>query len=135
MSIAQDLDDDESRLALAMPEDIDIGETPDPRFTMANERTLLAWNRTGLALIVAGLAAAQLLDIASRGLVAVLAVGMVALGVGLSVASLGRWRRAERAMRLGEPLPASAIQRLLVLGIVLIGALAAVVVVVDAVQG
>lgn len=110
----------------------DLGDAPDPRFTMANERTLLAWNRTGLALIVAGLAAAQLLDIASRGLVAVLAVAMVVLGVALSVASLGRWKEAERAMRLGEPLPASGLQRLLVAGIVLIGVLAAVVVIVDA---
>ncbi|MBV9808904.1 MAG: DUF202 domain-containing protein, partial [Solirubrobacterales bacterium] len=37
------------------------GSDPDPRFTFANERTFLAWNRTALALIAAGLAAAQFL--------------------------------------------------------------------------
>jgi len=59
-------------------------------------------------------------------------VAMIALGIALSVASIGRWDRAERAMRLGEPLPESGLQRLLVTGIVLIGLLAAVVVIVDA---
>ena len=29
----------------------EIGAEPDPRFTCANERTFLAWNRTSLALI------------------------------------------------------------------------------------
>ena len=37
------------------------GSEPDARFTFANERTFLAWNRTALALVVAGLAIAQLL--------------------------------------------------------------------------
>ncbi len=109
----------------------EAGEAPDPRFTMANERTLLAWNRTALALIVAGLAAAQLLDIGSRGLVTVLSIGMVALGVALSVTSLRRWQRSERAMRVGDPLPDSAVHGVLVLGIVAIGALATTVVLVD----
>ena len=34
------------------------GTEPDPRFTFANERTYLAWNRTGLALVGGGLALA-----------------------------------------------------------------------------
>jgi len=37
------------------------GTEPDARFTFANERTFLAWNRTALALIAAGLAIVQLL--------------------------------------------------------------------------
>lgn len=109
----------------------DTGSAPDPRFTMANERTLLAWNRTGLAFIVAGLAAAQLLDIASDGLVAALAIALIALGVALSATSLTRWERAERAMRLGEPLPDPVAHRLLVHGLTAIGVLAAVVVLAD----
>lgn len=28
-----------------------VGEEPDPRFTLANERTFLAWTRTALALL------------------------------------------------------------------------------------
>ncbi|HSD79844.1 MAG TPA: DUF202 domain-containing protein, partial [Solirubrobacteraceae bacterium] len=38
----------------------DVGEHPDPRFTFANERTFLAWNRTALALIAGGIALAEL---------------------------------------------------------------------------
>lgn len=34
---------------------------PDTRFTFANERTFLAWHRTALALVVAGLAIVQFL--------------------------------------------------------------------------
>ena len=37
------------------------GEEPDARFSYANERTFLAWNRTALALIGVGLAVANLL--------------------------------------------------------------------------
>lgn len=109
----------------------DVGTPPDPRFTMANERTLLAWNRTGLAFIVAGLAAAQLLDIASDGLVAALAVALIGLGIALSATSLARWEQAERAMRVGEPLPDPIAHRLLVHGLTGIGVLAAVVVLAD----
>ena len=38
-----------------------VGSQPDYRFSLANERTFLAWLRTGLALIAGGLAAAQFL--------------------------------------------------------------------------
>jgi Predicted membrane protein len=37
----------------------DDGTEPDPRFTFANERTFLAWSRTALALVVAGLGVVQ----------------------------------------------------------------------------
>ncbi len=39
---------------------------PDVRFTYANERTYLAWNRTALALIATGAAATQLLPSSTR---------------------------------------------------------------------
>lgn len=32
--------------------------SPDPRFSLANERTVLAWLRTSLAFVAAGLGAA-----------------------------------------------------------------------------
>ncbi len=37
------------------------GQPVDVRFSYANERTFLAWNRTALALIATGVAATQLL--------------------------------------------------------------------------
>ena len=34
----------------------DAGDEPDPRFTLANERTFLAWVRTSLAMLAGGVA-------------------------------------------------------------------------------
>jgi hypothetical protein len=42
------------------PESTDDEQEPDYRFTLANERTFLAWIRTALALIAGGVAVAQL---------------------------------------------------------------------------
>lgn len=98
------------------------------RFTYANERTFLAWNRTALALIATGVAATQLLpalDIEfGRRL---LGLPLIAMGALLAVASYRRWEANERAMRLGEPLPVSPLPRLLALGIGVIAVLAIVI--------
>ena len=51
---------------MARPDVDDVGEEPDVRFTLANERTCLAWIRTSLALIGGGLAASQLIDFQSE---------------------------------------------------------------------
>ena len=40
-----------------------VGEEPDYRFTLANERTFLAWIRTALALIAGGVALVQLVPV------------------------------------------------------------------------
>ena len=63
------------------------GSAPDPRFTFANERTFLAWNRTALALIAAGLAAAQFLHFNLHGLRLIVAVPLIVLGAVLALAS------------------------------------------------
>ncbi len=83
----------------------DVGKEPDPRFTFANERTFLAWNRTALALIGGGLAASQLLHFDSELVRLVVALPPILLGGVLAVSSYRRWEANERAMRLGEPLP------------------------------
>ena len=80
----------------------DVGEDPDPRFTFANERTFLAWNRTALALIGGGLAAGQLLDFDSEAVRLLVALPPVLLGGVLAVTSYRRWEANERAMRLGR---------------------------------
>jgi putative membrane protein len=76
---------------------------PDSRFTLANERTFLAWNRTALALIGGGLAVEQFLQ-AGRAARLVLALPMILIGVVISVASYSRWRANEEAMSRGEDL-------------------------------
>jgi putative membrane protein len=107
------------------------GTDPDPRFTLANERTFLAWNRTALALIAAGLAAAQFLHFNLHGLRLIIAVPLIVLGAVLALASFLQWEDTERAMRLGEPLRYSWMPRVLTGGIVVIAALGAILAVVD----
>jgi putative membrane protein len=86
----------------------EVGEAPDPRFTFANERTFLAWNRTALALIGGGLAAGQLLDFKTEAVRLVVSLAPILLGGAVAVSSYRRWEANERAMRLREPLPAAA---------------------------
>jgi putative membrane protein len=83
----------------------DVGEDPDPRFSFANERTFLAWNRTALALIGGGLAAGQLLEFDSDAVRLLVAVPPILLGGVLAITSYRRWQANERAMRLRQPLP------------------------------
>ncbi len=104
------------------------GPETDVRFTYANERTFLAWNRTSLALIAAGLAVVSFLPEFkwSWGARAV-GVPLIALGALLSFTSFRRWEANEAAMRLGAPLPASNLPKLLAIGIALASAVAAIV--------
>jgi putative membrane protein len=79
---------------------------PDYRFTLANERTFLAWMRTSLALLAGGIALREVVpSLGVRGLRTTLAVTAVVLSLVLAVASYLRWNQIERAMRRGEPLP------------------------------
>src|SRR4051812_7434269 len=58
---------------------------PDPRFTMANERTFLAWNRTALAFIAGGLAVEQLVHAGRAGRLLV-SIPLIVLGGAIGVA-------------------------------------------------
>ena len=120
-----------SRLATFMPGAVaqDTGGTePDPRFTFANERTFLAWSRTALALVVAGLGIVQLLPPFpgvpfGRHL---LGVPLIALGAVLAVVAYAEWVRNQHALRRGEPLPHSVLPWILaatITGMALISAL------------
>ncbi|MFI7430493.1 YidH family protein [Micromonospora sp. NPDC049836] len=100
-----------------------VGTTPDYRFSLANERTFLAWLRTGLALIAGGLAAAQFLpQLALEHLREVIAVTLLLLGAAVAIRAVDHWARTERAIRLGEELPASRFPAILAL-VVALGAL------------
>jgi putative membrane protein len=112
------------------------GTEPDPRFTFANERTFLAWSRTALALVVAGLGVVQLLP-PFPGVPwgrHVLGVPLIVFGAVVAVAAYGEWVRSQRALRLGQRLPRSVMPRLLTAVIAAIAVIAAVVVLVSALR-
>jgi len=109
---------------------------PDARFTLANERTFLAWNRTALALVVAGLGIVQLLP-PFPGVPwgrHVLGVPLIVLGAAVSVTSYREWRQNQAALRRGAPLPRSVLPRVLAVTIAGIAALSAAVLLVSAVR-
>jgi putative membrane protein len=100
-------------------------DEPDVRFTYANERTFLAWNRTALALIATGVAATQLLPkLQVEWGRRLLGLPLIALGAIVAAESLRQWRANERAMRRGDPLPRSRMPVILTIGIVVVGAIA-----------
>lgn len=90
------------------------GEEPDARFTLANERTFLAWTRTSLAFLAGGIAlgAFPLAEISDE-VRTLTAIFVVAVGVLISGGAAVRWLRVERAMRHGRPLPIPGIVPLL----------------------
>jgi putative membrane protein len=92
----------------------EVGEDPDYRFTLANERTFLAWVRTALALNAGGLAVVELLPpFAVTWAREAIGAGLVALGTLIAVTSYRRWEANERAMRQHSPLPAPKMPLLL----------------------
>jgi putative membrane protein len=102
-------------------------DEPDVRFSFANERTFLAWNRTALALIATGIAATQLLpNFHVAGGRRLLGLPLVILGAWVAGASLVHWRSNENAMRRGQPLPRSPMPFILAAGIVVVGVIGAV---------
>lgn len=110
----------------------EVGSEPDPRFTFANERTFLAWARTGLALIGGGLVAAQVLHFGLGGAHLLVAIPAIALGGLIGIASYRRWEANERSMRLGKPLGYSPLTRILAVGIGVLAVISAVLAVIAA---
>lgn len=82
------------------------GEEPDPRFSLANERTFLAWIRTSLAVTAGGLGVEAFgATIFHETWRKILAIGLLTMGVILAASAVQRWLNVERAMRHKEPLP------------------------------
>ncbi|GAV95869.1 hypothetical protein CS176_0099 [Corynebacterium glutamicum] len=99
--------DERSRFARSVFPD---GEEPDPRFTLANERTFLAWTRTSLAFLAGGIAfeAFQISGL-SDTVRTTIAVFIIAVGMIIAAGAAVRWMNVERAMRKQKPLPVPAI--------------------------
>jgi putative membrane protein len=112
------------------------GTEPDPRFTFANERTFLAWSRTALALVVAGLGIVQLLPPFPGVPVGrhLLGVPLIVLGAVLAVVAYAEWMKNQRALRRGEPLPRSVMPWILAATIAGMAVISAIVLLVSAIR-
>ena len=118
------------------PEPDDDGTEPDPRFTFANERTFLAWSRTALALVVAGLGIVQLLP-PFPGVPwgrHVLGVPLIVFGAIVAVTAYSEWTRSQWAMRHQRPLPRSVMPIIMAVVIAVMAVLSAVVVLASALR-
>ncbi|RVW06611.1 YidH family protein [Rhodococcus spongiicola] len=95
------------------PKAFRVGEDPDPRFSLANERTFLAWIRTGLGLIAGAVGLEAFgAEVASPGIQTTLVVSLLVGAVLLVVFAFLRWMGVEAAMREGRSLPVPAIAAL-----------------------
>ena len=98
-----------------------IGTDPDYRFTMANERTFLAWLRTGLALLAGAVALASLVhDFGPRLFRLIITILLLVLSFVVTTGAYLRWDRTERALRENRPLPADPMPRIIVAGVAII---------------
>lgn len=112
------------------------GKEPDPRFTLANERTFLTWLSTALALSAGGVAMAAIPETVFvpwvRTLLAVMLVTLAALASGMAYP---RWRNIQRALRDEAPLPPPALAAVFGYGVAAVAVVALVVILLSAVTG
>lgn len=106
---------------------------PDERFTLASERTFLAWIRTALGLLAGGIAVIQLVPDFSTGWVRTL-IGLVLtlMAIAAPIAGLRRWLQVRRALETGAPMPAERDLWVFAVGVTGVAVVAAVAVVANA---
>jgi putative membrane protein len=107
---------------LRRPAWLDEGQDPDYRYSLANERTFLAWIRTSLALLAAAVAVVQLVpDFRVQGVRLALGAVLSVVGVLASGLAYFRWAANERAMRGARPLPYSALLSVVAAALTVVG--------------
>ena len=95
---------------------------PDYRFTLANERTYLAYLRTSLACYAGGLSAVQFLDLGGdRWPAKVIGIVLVAAGIVTTAGACRRWQLNLTAMRRGARLPVTRLPLVLGATIAVVG--------------
>lgn len=99
------------------------GSEPDPRFSLANERTFLAWIRTAVALFAAGVALEAIALPVTGWLRATAAATFVVLGLLAAVQAWLGWAMTERALRRAIPLGGPPISVVIAGGVVVAMAL------------
>ena len=105
---------------------------PDYRFSLANERTLLAWVRTALALDAAGLAVVRFApSLGWSGSPNLLGGLLVLLGAVTAWSGYRRFLATDQAIRSGTPLPAHAAPRVLAAALAVISLAVLVLLVID----
>jgi putative membrane protein len=100
---------------------------PDPRVLQANERTLLAWIRTGVGVMAFGFVIARFgawtrlvgADVRADAAMPWIGAGLVALAGVIDVWAIVRYLRVQRAVLANEAVPAGGFS-----GVVLAGVLA-----------
>lgn len=108
------------------------GTHPDYRFSLANERTFLAWVRTALALLAAGIGVVNLpagfsTDTGRQ----ILGVLLVVLGLFAAIGSFTRWRANQKAIASGAPLPRSGSMPVVAGGLTAVAVIALILVIAD----
>ncbi|TCO43478.1 putative membrane protein [Kribbella antiqua] len=97
-------------------------QEPDYRFTLANERTYLAYLRTSLACYAGGLSAVQFLDLGlDRWPARIIGVALVTAGIVTTAGAFRRWQENLTAMRSGGRLPVTRLPLMLAATISVVG--------------
>lgn len=106
------------------------GSDPDPRLSLANERTFLAWIRTALGLIALGVGVATFVSTQlDRGFAVALSAGLIIIGGAVAAASWIRWISVERALRARRAIPSPRMGPALAFGVSVMAAVAIIAVV------
>lgn len=89
-----------------MSEESKPARSVDARFTLAAERTMLAWLRTALGLVAAGVAVLHVIGaFTSPVLQTVLGVGLILLGAVCAAVGGRRWYQVTHALEHGGRMP------------------------------